>query len=194
MDDDAGGGAPLSRGRRGGGASSPPRGALDGIRKDHERAKLARASGETLKSGTAWSNGAALRARGGGAGSSAAVRQPRGLCSSAALTREECGATLRGVRCFRACGSAWRTRRLTGCALRFPARFPWRFPLCAAFLNQKSWHPLSYKNQKALWVAQQAAASAADTDARAREEFESEQEYFKCAQRRARAHSVRTAV
>jgi hypothetical protein len=60
MDDDAGGGGALpSRGRRAGGASSPPRGAADGIRKDHERAKLARAKGETLKSGTAWSNGAA---------------------------------------------------------------------------------------------------------------------------------------
>jgi hypothetical protein len=48
--------------------------------------------------------------------------------------------------------------------------------------DQKSWHPLSYKNQKALWVAEQAAASAADADSRAREEFASEQEYFKCAQ------------
>ena len=49
-------------GRAGGAAArcpSPPRGALDGIRKDHLRAKAARAAGETLKAGAAWSNGAA---------------------------------------------------------------------------------------------------------------------------------------
>ena len=47
--------------RAGGGAArfpSPPRGALDGIRKDHQRAKAARAAGESLKAGAAWSNGA----------------------------------------------------------------------------------------------------------------------------------------
>ena len=66
-------------GRAGGGGRrypSPPRGALDGIRKDHERAKAARASGETLKAGAAWSNGAAAeggmrRARNPRAGSDA---------------------------------------------------------------------------------------------------------------------------
>ena len=51
----------------------------------------------------------------------------------------------------------------------------------AAFLNQKSWHPLSYRNQKALYEAEAAAAKRADADAKAKEEFEAEAEYFKCA-------------
>jgi TRAP-type C4-dicarboxylate transport system substrate-binding protein len=50
---------------------------------------------------------------------------------------------------------------------------------CAAFLNQKSWHPLSYRNQKALFEAEAAAAKQRDADAKAKEEFESEAEYFR---------------
>ena len=49
----------------------------------------------------------------------------------------------------------------------------------AAFLNQKSWHPLSYRNQKALFEAEAAAAARRDADAKAKEEFEAEQEFFR---------------
>ena len=49
----------------------------------------------------------------------------------------------------------------------------------AAFLNQKSWHPLSYRNQTALFEAEAAAAAQRDADARAKEEFEAEQEFYR---------------
>ncbi len=134
---DDGGGAPLPRrgGGGGGGTGSPPRGALAGVRADHERAKLARATGQTLKkSGSAWSNGA---------------QHVACLCQLSALTNPTAASSL-----------------------------------SAAFLNGKSWHPMNYKNQKAVWVAEQAAAARAAADAQAKEEFASEQEFFKCAVRR----------
>ncbi|GBG65272.1 hypothetical protein CBR_g50314 [Chara braunii] len=48
-----------------------------------------------------------------------------------------------------------------------------------AFLNQKSWHPLSYPNQKRLWIAQQVHAVDLKKKEEVAREFAQEQEFFR---------------
>ena len=86
----------------------PPRGVLDGIRKDAEANRLERLTGESQRGhGNAWSHG---------------------------------------------------------------------------YLNQKPWHPMSYRNQRDLFLAEEAAVKAkADNDV-AQAEFDREQEFYRSTQ------------
>ena len=53
--------------------------------------------------------------------------------------------------------------------------------LSTAFLNGKSWHPMNFANQKALWLAEQQAAARAAAEAKARVEAEESAEFLRCA-------------
>eukprot|EP00976_Prorocentrum_cordatum_P079745 1183687-Prorocentrum_minimum.AAC.3 len=87
---------------------SPPRGVLAGIKKDAERAKIDRLTGEDSRGhGTAWSHN---------------------------------------------------------------------------FLNQKPWHPLSYRNQRDKFMAEEKTKKAAEANKLAQFEFEREQEFFRNAE------------
>jgi CBF1 interacting corepressor len=50
------------------------------------------------------------------------------------------------------------------------------------YLNQKPWHPLSYRNQRDLFMAEEKTAKAAETNKQAQFEFEREQEFFRNAE------------
>mmetsp|Transcript_15520 Transcript_15520/g.21423 ORF Transcript_15520/g.21423 Transcript_15520/m.21423 type:complete len:353 (+) Transcript_15520:127-1185(+) len=87
---------------------SPPRGVLDGIKKDHEKQKQARLTGEDQRGhGVAWSHN---------------------------------------------------------------------------FMNQKPWHPSSYRNQRLLFMAEEKTAREEQHMKEAKEEFDREQEFFRSAE------------
>jgi hypothetical protein len=50
---------------------------------------------------------------------------------------------------------------------------------CAAFLNGKAWHPMNYRNQKALFEAEQLEAKRREADAKAKAEFAEQAEIFR---------------
>ena len=123
----------MRQGGGGGRASSPPRGALAGIRRD---AKASSVTGATpLPSGGAWSN------------------------------------------------CAWRSlvslSRGGGCATPKATDATDIVLPCAAFLNGKAWHPMNYRNQKALFEAEQLEAKRREADAKAKAEFAEQAELFR---------------
>eukprot|EP00854_Cymbomonas_tetramitiformis_P019343 gene19343-23129_t len=50
------------------------------------------------------------------------------------------------------------------------------------YLNQKTWHPLSYRNQRLLYMAEEKSAKQASRDEQAKEDFARESEFFQAAE------------